>query len=147
MFWSLRSQSRWLMPLRISFAMHSKMPRDGNSGSSICVMAMFQSPLRARICSGSSLRGISSKNLEIFTLLSDGSGSLIKVQKKQRRLVHVGWAKWLVFLAVVLCGQRDSIAKSKKVGVFEVGIYGLWMDSGQERRSITLLDFRWSSCI
>ena len=56
------------------------------------------------MCSWSSLRGISLKNLEILTFLIDGSGSLIMVQKKQDALVHVG-------SAVGLCCRWDSMAK------------------------------------
>lgn len=71
-------------------------------------MAMFQSPLKTRTCSWLSLRGISLKHLDILTLLSDGSGSFIIVQKKQERMVQV-------VSVVVLCWCSNSMAMSKKV--------------------------------
>lgn len=79
-------------------------------------MAMFQSPLKTRTCSWSSLRGISLKHLEILTLLSDGSGSFIIVQKKQERMVQVVSVGSLLVLMVVLCWCSNSMAMSKKVG-------------------------------
>ncbi len=58
------------------------------------------------------------KHLEILTLLSDGSGSLIVAQKKQERMVHDVSVGSLLVLVVLLCWHSDSMAKNKKVGVF-----------------------------
>lgn len=73
----------------MSFAMHSKIPRDGNSGSLGCFMAMFQRELSARTCSWSFLRGKSLKSIMILDFLRSGFGSFM-VQKKQEGLVHKG---------------------------------------------------------
>lgn len=69
--------------------MHSNIPREGNSGSFGCFMAMFQRELSARTCSWSFLRGKSLKSLLILDFLREGLGSFM-VQKKQEALVHKG---------------------------------------------------------
>ena len=71
--------------------MHLNIPREGNSGSFGFVMAIFHSPLKARTCSWSSLRGICLKQLASFDLLREESVSEM-MQKKQEQLVHVGVA-------------------------------------------------------